>query len=146
MSIFFSLLLPNNEIDSNHILRIILNIRTCTFFSILKFISSLSYHIPSKVGMNIFHPNTRSVVDQTSIFTAPSIFYFICLSISQCISLSFFLSTSPPRFKNKAPYFLPYCIRGRLLDAYRFLHPSQDPQGGFTWSGHPVGKYGHHPY
>ncbi|KAL4193458.1 hypothetical protein AMTRI_Chr06g199450 [Amborella trichopoda] len=30
---------------------------------------------------------------------------------------------------------------GKLLDAYRFLHKEQDLEGGFSWSGNPIGKY-----
>ncbi|GAQ85959.1 putative endonuclease/exonuclease/phosphatase family domain containing protein [Klebsormidium nitens] len=31
--------------------------------------------------------------------------------------------------------------KGRLVDSYRHLHPKKDYETGFTWSGHPVGKY-----
>lgn len=31
--------------------------------------------------------------------------------------------------------------QGKLLDAYRFLHPDKDMERGFSWSGNPVGKY-----
>ncbi|KAI4336264.1 hypothetical protein L6164_014810 [Bauhinia variegata] len=30
---------------------------------------------------------------------------------------------------------------GKLVDAYRFLHPEKDMERGFSWSGNPVGKY-----
>ncbi|CAA7405092.1 unnamed protein product [Spirodela intermedia] len=30
---------------------------------------------------------------------------------------------------------------GKLVDAYRYLHEEQDMDGGFSWSGNPVGKY-----
>lgn len=30
--------------------------------------------------------------------------------------------------------------RGKLIDAYRFLHKEKDMEGGFSWSGNPVGK------
>ncbi|KAL6973108.1 DNA-(apurinic or apyrimidinic site) endonuclease [Sarracenia purpurea var. burkii] len=30
---------------------------------------------------------------------------------------------------------------GKLVDAYRFLHKEKDMEHGFSWSGHPVGKY-----
>ncbi|XP_031283548.1 DNA-(apurinic or apyrimidinic site) lyase [Pistacia vera] len=30
---------------------------------------------------------------------------------------------------------------GRLIDAYRFLHKEKDMDCGFSWSGHPIGKY-----
>ncbi|XAR50281.1 DNA-(apurinic or apyrimidinic site) lyase [Bertholletia excelsa] len=30
---------------------------------------------------------------------------------------------------------------GKLIDAYRFLHKEKDMDRGFSWSGHPVGKY-----
>ncbi|EPS63669.1 hypothetical protein M569_11112 [Genlisea aurea] len=30
---------------------------------------------------------------------------------------------------------------GKLLDAYRYLHPDKDMERGFSWSGNPVGKY-----
>ncbi|GKV13851.1 hypothetical protein SLEP1_g24820 [Rubroshorea leprosula] len=30
---------------------------------------------------------------------------------------------------------------GRLIDAYRYLHKEKDMEGGFSWSGHPIGKY-----
>lgn len=30
---------------------------------------------------------------------------------------------------------------GKLVDAYRFLHKDKDMERGFSWSGHPVGKY-----
>ncbi|OMP10387.1 Exodeoxyribonuclease III xth [Corchorus olitorius] len=30
---------------------------------------------------------------------------------------------------------------GRLVDAYRYLHKEQDMERGFSWSGHPIGKY-----
>lgn len=31
--------------------------------------------------------------------------------------------------------------RGKLIDAYRFLHKEKDMDRGFSWSGHPIGKY-----
>ncbi|KAJ1280721.1 hypothetical protein BS78_04G254300 [Paspalum vaginatum] len=31
--------------------------------------------------------------------------------------------------------------QGKLLDAYRNLHKEKDMDGGFSWSGHPIGKY-----
>ncbi|XP_038683988.1 DNA-(apurinic or apyrimidinic site) endonuclease [Tripterygium wilfordii] len=30
---------------------------------------------------------------------------------------------------------------GKLIDAYRFLHKEKDMDHGFSWSGHPIGKY-----
>ncbi|KAF3436798.1 hypothetical protein FNV43_RR19551 [Rhamnella rubrinervis] len=30
---------------------------------------------------------------------------------------------------------------GKLIDAYRFLHKEKDGEGGFSWSGNPIGKY-----
>ncbi|KVI06259.1 Endonuclease/exonuclease/phosphatase [Cynara cardunculus var. scolymus] len=30
---------------------------------------------------------------------------------------------------------------GSLIDAYRFLHKDKDMERGFSWSGHPIGKY-----
>ncbi|EOY22352.1 DNAse I-like superfamily protein isoform 1 [Theobroma cacao] len=30
---------------------------------------------------------------------------------------------------------------GRLVDAYRYLHKEKDMERGFSWSGHPIGKY-----
>ncbi|KAL0311326.1 UNVERIFIED_CONTAM: DNA-(apurinic or apyrimidinic site) lyase [Sesamum angustifolium] len=30
---------------------------------------------------------------------------------------------------------------GKLVDAYRYLHKDKDMERGFSWSGHPVGKY-----
>ncbi|MBA0744139.1 hypothetical protein Gogos_006776, partial [Gossypium gossypioides] len=30
---------------------------------------------------------------------------------------------------------------GRLVDAYRYLHKEKDMECGFSWSGHPIGKY-----
>lgn len=30
---------------------------------------------------------------------------------------------------------------GKLVDAYRFLHKDKDMDCGFSWSGHPIGKY-----
>ncbi|KAG6478637.1 hypothetical protein ZIOFF_062080 [Zingiber officinale] len=30
---------------------------------------------------------------------------------------------------------------GKLIDAYRFLHKEKDMEGGFSWSGNPVGNY-----
>lgn len=30
---------------------------------------------------------------------------------------------------------------GDLIDTYRWLHQQQDMDGGFTWSGNPIGKY-----
>ncbi|XP_071902057.1 DNA-(apurinic or apyrimidinic site) endonuclease-like isoform X2 [Coffea arabica] len=30
---------------------------------------------------------------------------------------------------------------GKLVDAYRHLHKEKDMERGFSWSGHPVGKY-----
>ncbi|KAM7275684.1 hypothetical protein ACFE04_017550 [Oxalis oulophora] len=30
---------------------------------------------------------------------------------------------------------------GRLIDAYRLLHKEKDMERGFSWSGHPIGKY-----
>ncbi|XP_024025028.1 DNA-(apurinic or apyrimidinic site) lyase [Morus notabilis] len=30
---------------------------------------------------------------------------------------------------------------GKLIDAYRFLHKEKDMESGFSWSGHPIGKY-----
>ncbi|KAL8230562.1 hypothetical protein R6Q57_000340 [Mikania cordata] len=30
---------------------------------------------------------------------------------------------------------------GKLIDAYRFLHKEKDMERGFSWSGHPIGKY-----
>ncbi|XP_057487245.1 DNA-(apurinic or apyrimidinic site) endonuclease-like [Actinidia eriantha] len=30
---------------------------------------------------------------------------------------------------------------GKLVDAYRVLHSEKDMEHGFSWSGHPVGKY-----
>ncbi|CAK9327186.1 unnamed protein product [Citrullus colocynthis] len=30
---------------------------------------------------------------------------------------------------------------GKLIDAYRFLHEEKDMERGFSWSGHPIGKY-----
>lgn len=30
---------------------------------------------------------------------------------------------------------------GKLIDAYRFLHKEKDMECGFSWSGHPIGKY-----
>ncbi|KAI8017293.1 DNA-(apurinic or apyrimidinic site) lyase [Camellia lanceoleosa] len=32
-------------------------------------------------------------------------------------------------------------MRGKLVDAYRFLHKEKDTERGFSWSGNPVGKY-----
>lgn len=32
------------------------------------------------------------------------------------------------------------CFRGRLMDAYRFLHKEKDMDCGFSWSGNPIGK------
>ncbi|AQK41767.1 DNA-(apurinic or apyrimidinic site) lyase [Zea mays] len=34
-----------------------------------------------------------------------------------------------------------YSSRGKLVDAYRHLHKEKDIDGGFSWSGHPIGKY-----
>lgn len=31
--------------------------------------------------------------------------------------------------------------QGKLVDAYRNLHKDKDIDGGFSWSGHPIGKY-----
>ncbi|XP_078447100.1 DNAse I-like superfamily protein isoform X2 [Wolffia australiana] len=31
--------------------------------------------------------------------------------------------------------------QGKLVDAYRHLHGEQDMDGGFSWSGNPIGKY-----
>ncbi|KAJ4775116.1 DNA-(apurinic or apyrimidinic site) lyase [Rhynchospora pubera] len=31
--------------------------------------------------------------------------------------------------------------QGKLIDAYRFLHKEKDMDSGFSWSGHPIGKY-----
>ncbi|KAK1290744.1 Apurinic endonuclease-redox protein [Acorus calamus] len=31
--------------------------------------------------------------------------------------------------------------RGKLIDAYRFLHKEQDKESGFSWSGNPIGKH-----
>ncbi|EMS47335.1 DNA-(apurinic or apyrimidinic site) lyase [Triticum urartu] len=31
--------------------------------------------------------------------------------------------------------------RGKLVDAYRYLHKEKDMECGFSWSGNPVGKY-----
>ncbi|RVW75146.1 DNA-(apurinic or apyrimidinic site) lyase [Vitis vinifera] len=30
---------------------------------------------------------------------------------------------------------------GKLVDAYRLLHKEKDMEGGFSWSGNPIGKY-----
>uniref|UniRef100_A0A2P2JHX6 DNA-(apurinic or apyrimidinic site) endonuclease n=1 Tax=Rhizophora mucronata TaxID=61149 RepID=A0A2P2JHX6_RHIMU len=30
---------------------------------------------------------------------------------------------------------------GRLVDGYRYLHKEKDMECGFSWSGHPIGKY-----
>ncbi|KMZ61656.1 DNA-(apurinic or apyrimidinic site) lyase, partial [Zostera marina] len=30
---------------------------------------------------------------------------------------------------------------GRLVDAYRHMHKEQDMESGFSWCGHPIGKY-----
>ncbi|KAL0535334.1 hypothetical protein IC582_029663 [Cucumis melo] len=30
---------------------------------------------------------------------------------------------------------------GKLIDAYRYLHKEKDMERGFSWSGHPIGKY-----
>ncbi|KAL3512634.1 hypothetical protein ACH5RR_025351 [Cinchona calisaya] len=30
---------------------------------------------------------------------------------------------------------------GKLVDAYRYLHKEKDMERGFSWSGHPIGKY-----
>ncbi|XP_010550711.1 PREDICTED: DNA-(apurinic or apyrimidinic site) lyase [Tarenaya hassleriana] len=30
---------------------------------------------------------------------------------------------------------------GKLVDAYRYLHKDKDMESGFSWSGHPIGKY-----
>lgn len=30
--------------------------------------------------------------------------------------------------------------RGKLIDAYRFLHKEKDMEMGFSWSGNPIGK------
>ncbi|KAL5544011.1 hypothetical protein UlMin_007795 [Ulmus minor] len=30
---------------------------------------------------------------------------------------------------------------GKLIDAYRLLHKDKDMEGGFSWSGNPIGKY-----
>ncbi|KAJ8752002.1 hypothetical protein K2173_001028 [Erythroxylum novogranatense] len=30
---------------------------------------------------------------------------------------------------------------GKLIDAYRHLHTEKDMERGFSWSGHPIGKY-----
>ncbi|PON45653.1 AP endonuclease [Parasponia andersonii] len=30
---------------------------------------------------------------------------------------------------------------GKLIDAYRLLHKEKDMEQGFSWSGHPIGKY-----
>ncbi|KAL9235583.1 hypothetical protein vseg_010329 [Gypsophila vaccaria] len=30
---------------------------------------------------------------------------------------------------------------GKLIDAYRYLHKEKDMEGGFSWSGNPIGKY-----
>jgi len=30
---------------------------------------------------------------------------------------------------------------GKLVDAYRHLHKEKDMDSGFSWSGHPIGKY-----
>ncbi|XP_040986708.1 DNA-(apurinic or apyrimidinic site) endonuclease isoform X1 [Juglans microcarpa x Juglans regia] len=30
---------------------------------------------------------------------------------------------------------------GKLIDAYRFLHKEKNMECGFSWSGHPIGKY-----
>ncbi|AQK41766.1 DNA-(apurinic or apyrimidinic site) endonuclease-like isoform X2 [Zea mays] len=32
-------------------------------------------------------------------------------------------------------------FQGKLVDAYRHLHKEKDIDGGFSWSGHPIGKY-----
>ncbi|OAY86028.1 DNA-(apurinic or apyrimidinic site) lyase [Ananas comosus] len=31
--------------------------------------------------------------------------------------------------------------RGKLIDAYRYLHKEKDMETGFSWSGNPIGKY-----
>ncbi|KAG8051285.1 hypothetical protein GUJ93_ZPchr0009g489 [Zizania palustris] len=31
--------------------------------------------------------------------------------------------------------------QGKLIDAYRYLHKEKDMDCGFSWSGHPIGKY-----
>ncbi|KAL5206805.1 hypothetical protein ABZP36_035014 [Zizania latifolia] len=31
--------------------------------------------------------------------------------------------------------------QGKLVDAYRYLHKEKDMDCGFSWSGHPIGKY-----
>ncbi|CAN6328868.1 unnamed protein product [Urochloa humidicola] len=31
--------------------------------------------------------------------------------------------------------------QGKLVDAYRHLHKEKDMDSGFSWSGHPIGKY-----
>lgn len=33
------------------------------------------------------------------------------------------------------------CYRGRLVDAYRYLHKEPDVESGFSWSGNPIGKW-----
>jgi len=32
------------------------------------------------------------------------------------------------------------CFRGKLVDAYRFLHKDKDMEQGFSWSGNPIGR------
>ncbi|KAK2648042.1 hypothetical protein Ddye_015531 [Dipteronia dyeriana] len=38
-------------------------------------------------------------------------------------------------------FFLALCLRGRHLDAYRFLQREKDMDCGFSWPGNPIGKY-----
>ncbi|MBA0773122.1 hypothetical protein Gotri_008421 [Gossypium trilobum] len=41
----------------------------------------------------------------------------------------------------KLELILSLICMGRLVDAYRYLHKEKDMECGFSWSGHPIGKY-----
>ena len=53
----------------------------------------------------------------------------IILSLYESISCSEFIDSVKLRGS-----------RGKLVDAYRYLHKEKDMERGFSWSGNPVGK------
>ncbi|KAK9104251.1 hypothetical protein Scep_021095 [Stephania cephalantha] len=42
---------------------------------------------------------------------------------------------------NERKRFSAILTEGKLIDAYRYLHKEKDMDRGFSWSGHPIGKY-----
>uniref|UniRef100_A0A0E0MLC7 Endonuclease/exonuclease/phosphatase domain-containing protein n=1 Tax=Oryza punctata TaxID=4537 RepID=A0A0E0MLC7_ORYPU len=82
---------------------------------------------------NLFNSHEEIDVSHPDFFSSAKLNGYIPPNKEDCGQPGFTLSERR-RFGN-------ILSQGKLVDAYRYLHKEKDMDCGFSWSGHPIGKY-----